>query len=545
MNTIPRLLRLVAPFRWWLLLAVVLSFATLGASVGLMAMSAYLISKAALVTSVADVAVVSAFVRLFAIARAVLRYAERYIIHLATFRILARLRTWFYTAIEPLAPAALQAYHSGDLFARLGADIEQLQDFYIRAVVPPMAAALVVLLASVVVGSFGPGLGVALCGFLLLTGVILPLVTRTISRGPAAAVAAARSDLTVTVADGVRGDADLLAFGRQGAHLQRIADQTDTLHRLQERLALIRAGSAGLGALFSGLAGVTLLGLAIPLVSGGQLPGEFLALLPLTAIASFEAVQPLSAAMQHTQSGQAAARRVFALIDAPPVVHEPHSAQPLPTTFDLAVCDLTFGYGDGAPVLERLSFHVPAGGRLSVTGPSGAGKTTLANLLLRFWDYHQGSISIGGRELRTLTPDDARSLWSVVSQQTYLFNSTLRDNLLLAKDDATDDELRRVCEQAHLNDLLERLPDGLDTLVGEDGMRLSGGERQRVALARAMLRDGPMLLLDEATASLDPVTEGHIRAAIDRFAAGRTTLVLSHAASGPQVHLAGALAQAI
>ncbi|KAB8139861.1 thiol reductant ABC exporter subunit CydC [Chloroflexia bacterium SDU3-3] len=539
MRVISRLLRLVWPFRWLIALAVLLNFATVGVSVGLMAMSAYLISKAALVTSIADLGLVPTYVRLFALLRAGLRYAERYATHAVTFRILARLRTWFYTAIEPLAPARLMGYHSGDLFARIGADVESLQDFYVRVVVPPVASALVVAVACAIVGSFSAGLGLALLAFLLLTGVALPLATRWLSRYPAGEAVALRTALSRALADGVRGDADLLAFGRSGEHQRRVAELGQRLARAQERMALVRGLGLALGALLTGMASVTILGMAIPLVSGGQLAGEFLALLPLTAIASFEAVQPLALAVQHMESSHAAASRLFELIDAPPEVAAPSQPAPAPQRYDLEVRGLRFRYAEGQPyALDGLSFAVPQGGRLTVAGASGAGKSTLASLLLRFWEYREGSIRIGGRELRELDPEQARGLFSVVAQQTHLFNSTIRDNLLLARADASDEQLLAVCQQAQLGELLARLPKGLDTPVGEDGTQLSGGERQRLALARAMLRDAPMLILDEATANLDPVTDRSVREALDRFAAGRTTLILAHApGAGPSVRL--------
>src|SRR5579859_5127068 len=296
MTTLLRLLRLIIPFRRGIALTIVLNVATIGANVGLIAMAAYLIARAALVSSVADLALATASVRLFALSRAALRYAERTTSHTITLRILARLRTWFYTAIEPLAPARLQHYHSGDLFARIGADIETLQEFYVRAVAPPIAAALVMALASVLLGFFSLAAGVALLVFLLLTGGVLPLITRWLSRQPATTLVAARAALASALADGIDGDADLLAFGQAERHLQRIATLTDTLHHAQQRMALIRGLGLALGALLTGMASLTILGLAIPLVRSGQLPGDLLALLPLTAIASFEAVQPLALA---------------------------------------------------------------------------------------------------------------------------------------------------------------------------------------------------------------------------------------------------------
>ncbi len=519
----------MAPFRWWVLLAVLLSFATVGSSVGLMAMSSYLISKAALTSEQADLALAITGVRFFALARAAFRYAERFISHTATFRILTYLRTWFYTAVEPLAPARLQQYRSGDLLTRIMADIETLENFYIRVIVPPLAAALVTLFATLLLGSFNIVLGLALLFFLLLTGLMLPLVTRWLSRNPAAQMIASRAELNATLVDGVQGIADLLSFGQEERYQEQAANLNHKLNQEQERLAKIRGISSALAALFTSLAALTVLWLAIPLVTGGQIDGVFLALLPLTAIASFEAVQPLSQSLQFLESSQAAGKRIFELIDAPPAVTDPEHHSPRPSSSSIELSNVSFRYAAADPLaLDKLSFHLPSGGRLALAGPSGSGKSTLVNLLLRFWDYDEGQIRLGGRELREYQADDCRQMMAVVSQQTHLFNSTIRDNLYLANPDASEEALDQACRLAQIHTFIQGLPEGYDTLIGENGMLLSGGERQRLAIARAILKDAPILILDEATANLDSVTEKQLWAALDSYMNGRTTLIISH-----------------
>ena len=528
-GVVGRLVKLVAPFRWWIILAVLMSFATIGASVGLMAVSAYLISKAALATEVSQITLAITGVRVFAISRAAFRYAERYVIHTATFRILTSLRVWFYTAIEPLAPARLQEHRSGDLLARIMADLETLENFYARVIVPPLAAALVSLVGCLLLGSFNIWFGVVLAGFLLLTGVALPLTTRWLSQEPAAQAVALRAELNATLVDEVQGLADLQSFGQEARTLDQIANLGDALNRYQERLAHVRGVANGLASLFVGLAGLTVLWLAIPLVTGGELNGVYLALLPLTAIACFEAVQPLSQSFQYLESSKAAGRRLFELIDSPPAVVDP--AQPLspPSGFDIAVDDLRFGYGSEEPlVVDGLSFNVPAGGTAAIAGPSGTGKSTLINLLLRFWEYQEGSILIGGQELREFRATDVRKMISVVPQHPYLFNSTIRDNLLLAKPDASEEDLVQACEIAQIHEFIGGLPEGFYTRIGDDGLLLSGGERQRLAIARAVLKDAPILVLDEATSHLDAITTERVMGALGEFMDGRTTLMISH-----------------
>jgi len=541
MSPFTRLLKLIAPFKPWVALAVLLNFVTIGSSVGLMAMSAYLISKAALVTDVSELALAITSVRLFAISRAVFRYLERYFSHTATFRILTHLRVWFYSAIEPLAPARLMRYRSGDLLARSVADIETLENFYIRVVVPPLAAAAVVILACLILGSFDGTLALALLIFLLLTGVALPLTLRWLGKTSAGQWIATRAELNAVLVDEIQGLADLLAFDQAQEHRARVLRLNGELNREQEQQAMLRGVSNALAVLFTSLAALTVLWLAIPLVSGGQIEGVYLALLPLTAIASFEAVQPLGLALQQLEANQAAGRRLFEVIDAAPEAPDPAEPAPWPgvqrtaqesaleTDYTITFDRVCFRYNPGDPLaLDGASFTFPAGSRSAIVGSSGSGKSTIVNLLLRFWDYQEGQITIGGNDLRNYRAEDVRALLGVVPQNVHLFNATIADNLRLANPDATAEQIIDACRQAQLHDFIAGLPLKYDTLIGENGLLLSGGERQRLAIARTVLKDAPILILDEATANLDAITEQHLLKSLASFMIGRTVIIISH-----------------
>ena len=540
MTTFGRLVALMAPYRWWMALGVLVGFLAIGANVALMATSGYLISRAALVTNVADVAVAITAVRVLAIGRGAFRYLERYVTHRATFRILTDLRVWFYRSIEPLAPARLVHRRSGDLLARIIADIETLEDFYVRVLVPPLIAALIALFASLLLGIFNPVLGLTLLAFLGLTGLVLPVLSRGLSRAPAYASIATRAELNALLVDEVQGLADLVALDQADSYRSRVLAAGLDLDRQVARLALIRAGSVALAATFASLAGVTVLAIGAGLVSGGRLDGVYLALLPLAAVASFEVVGPLAQAVQLTDTNEAAARRLFELIDAAPEIQDPPAlaaaagrlTQPVPADFGIEIRGLRFQYGPAEPVvLADIDLSIPSGTSLAIIGPSGAGKSTLVSLLLRFWDYRTGQIRIGGHDLHEYPVDDVRAMLGVVSQDVHLFNATIRDNLALADPDVTDDEIEDACRLACLDEFIRTLPDGYETRIGENGVLFSGGQRQRLAIARVIIKNAPVLILDEATANLDVLTEGEVMDSIAPFMAGRTTIAITHRAA--------------
>jgi ATP-binding cassette, subfamily C, bacterial CydC len=531
-STTARLLGLLAPRAGWLALGALLGFLAIGSNIALMAMSAYLVSKAALVSNVADIALVVTAVRVLAIGRAAFRYLERYATHAATLRILADLRVWLYASIEPLAPARLTRTRAGDVLARLVADVDTLEDFPVRVVLPPVVAVLTTLFASLLLGVFDASLAVVLLAFLVVTGVVLPLATRRLSRSAAVASIGTRSELHASTIDVIAGMGDLLALDRADSHRAKVLSLGAEVDRQGDRLAVVRGLGGGLAAGLTSLCAVVVLAIAIPLVTGGRIEAVYLALIPMVAIAAFEGVQPLTTSVQQLDSSRAAGDRLFELVDAPePVVDpaEPVPASAIATPPEIRIDHLTFAYDPGTrPALSDVSIRVPAGGSLAIVGASGSGKTTIVNLLLRFWDYGAGEIRLGGVELRDLRADDARGQLAVVSQRVDLFDATIRDNLALADPDVTDAQLDDACRIAQLGDVIAGLPAGYDTRIGENGVRLSGGERRRLAIARAILRDAPVLILDEATADLDASTERALVASLRPFVAGRTTLIITH-----------------
>lgn len=523
------ILVLLRPYARWIVVGALLGFLAIGSAVGLMAASAWLISRAAVVTNVAEVALAVTAVRVLAISRAAFRYLERFVTHRASLEILAGLRVWCYRAIEPLAPARLERRHSGDLVARIVRDVDSLEDLYVRVALPPIVAMLVAVLTAVLLGVLEPLLGVVAVAGLAVAGVLLPLVTRTLARAASRRVVTARAAAGATLVDAVTGIADLVVFDAHDRELGRFRQLGREHDASLERLALHRGLGTGLGGLVASLTGLAVLATAIPAITSGRLEPVYLALVVLATVAAFEAVLPLSQSLQQLESSRAAADRLGELIDAQPEVVDPPLPLALPARPGLVVRGLRYRYGPEEPeALAGLDLEIPAGGSLALVGPSGAGKSTLVSLLLRFREYRQGSIQLGGRELRDLAADDVRGAIALVPQRIDLFDATIRDNLAVADAGLSEARMRWACQVACIDAVVEALPDGYDTRIGEDGVRLSGGERQRLAIARAILRDAPIVILDEATSDLDAATEQRVLDALAPVLEGRTTLFVTH-----------------
>lgn len=528
-GTARRLLELSIPFTWRILFSMLLGALTVAAGIGLLTTSAYLIARAALHPSIAELQVAIVGVRFFGITRGVFRYLERLQTHDTAFRLLARLRVWFYKHLEPLAPARLLTQRSGDLLSRIVADIETLQHFFLRVIVPPGVAIVMISAVTFFMSRFDTLLSVQLLFFLLFAGLAIPLLTNRMARPFGEREIELRSDLNAALVDGVQGNADILAFEQGPTHLDLVSNLTTDIAGTRERNAWIAGLSIGLVVLTTNLAVMATILQAVPLVQSGMLEGYLLAVVVIATIASFEAVAPLPDAFQHLGSSLTAARRLFEIVDAPPAVADPESPKPLPESTQIHALKLTFRYADDLPpALREIDFDIAPGRILAVVGPSGSGKSSIAHLLLRFWDYSEGQILLGGTDLRSLKLEELRSLFSVVSQDTYLFHGSIRDNLLFAKPDAGDAEIFAALEQAQLLAFVHALPQSLDTPIGERGLMLSGGERQRLAITRALLRDAPIWIADEPTANLDPLTEREVIRSLKGLMRKRTSLLLTH-----------------
>ncbi|WP_328495205.1 thiol reductant ABC exporter subunit CydD [Streptomyces sp. NBC_00414] len=533
-GVLARVRAMAGPRRGRLALALLLGSLALGSAVGLMATSGWLISRASQQPPVLYLMIAVTATRTFGIGRAVFRYAERLVSHEAVLRMLADTRVAVYRRLERLAPAGLRTTRRGDLLSRLVSDVDALQDYWLRWLLPAAAAAVVSA------GSVGftawllPEAGAVLAVGLLAAGVGVPLLTGAVARRAERRLAPARGVLATRVADLLTGTAELTVAGALPARTAEARRADAELTRITSRAATATALGDGLTALISGLTVTAAALVGAQAVADGRLSGVATAVVVLTPLAAFEAVLGLPLAAQYRQRVRKSAERVYEVLDAPEPVREPERPAKAPESpFPVVVKALAARHGgQERDAVAGVDLVLERGRRTAVVGPSGSGKTTLAQVLLRFLDPRGGTYTLGGVDAFGMDGDDVRRMVGLCAQDAHLFDSSVRENLLLARKDATDSALRDVLGRVRLLDWADGLPDGIDTLIGEHGARLSGGQRQRLALARALLADFPVLVLDEPAEHLDLATADALTADLLAATEGRTTLMITHRLAG-------------
>lgn len=543
---------LIRPAAGRLSLAVLAGVGAAGAAVALTACSAWLISRAALHPPVLHLMVAIVAVRACGLSRGVLRYLERLIGHDAAFRILTDVRVRLYTRLERLAPAGLADFRRADLARRLAADVDAVLDLVTRVVLPYAVAGVVGLAAVLVVGTLVPIAGLALAVALLAVGAGVPILQRAAARRADGRLAPLRAELATGVVDLVHGLPDLTAYGATGNRLDRLAATDRRLTEASRRSAAATGLGAAVTALSTGTAVVAGLVAGAVAVRSGALSGELLALIVLTPLAVFEIAGPLPAAAQRWATARVCLQRLTELWQAPdpiPAVPSPPHGESAPGTFgpgthrpgeagavpEMRVDGVTAGWVDGRTAVRGADLVLPAGGRLALVGPSGSGKSTVAALLVRFLDPREGRVTMDGRDLRDVPADEVRRVVGYLPEDSYLFDTTIGDNLRIGRPEAGDGELHEALRQARLLDWVESLPDGLDTLVGEHGMALSGGQRRRLALARLLLTDARVLILDEPTEHLDDATAVALTNDLLAAAGPRSVLLITHRTDLPDM----------
>ena len=519
----------------WMALGTLSGLLAVASAVGLLALSGWFISAAAFAGLTAITAQLFNFfhpglgVRFFAIGRTLARYAERIVSHDATFRILQSLRSWFYLHLEPLAPARLMNFRSGDILNRIVADIDALDNLYLRVFSPSVIALLMSILVVGFLWLFDPVISMVTALFLSVAGFCVPLVAFRLGEKCGHDLARNLSDLRIHIVDSLQGMPELLVFGAYHRHLDAVAQRSRALLRSQFRMNQIRGLTEALITLLSGFAVLAALYLAVILVNRNALDGPGMALITLTVLASFEAIVPLPAAFQYLGHTREAGRRLLEIVHSKPQVNFPDLSIDRPRNIGIRFDKVCFRYFDKTGwILRDIDFKINPGRRLAVIGETGSGKSTLMHLLVRFRDPDIGCIRLGGMDIRNFSESDLRRHISIVTQQPHMFNSTLRENLLMARPGADDDELLDALDSAQLLQFVSTLPDGLGTWIGEAAKLLSGGQIRRLAVARAILHDAPVWALDEPTEGLDPVTEAKMMVAIRERTVDRCLLLMTH-----------------
>lgn len=527
-----RLWRLAQPDRGRIALALLLATLALTSAVGLLVVSAWLISRASQQPPILTLQVAIVAVRALGISRGVFRYADRLVGHDAAFRSLAHVRVGVFRRLERLSPAGLGSYRQGDLLARLVGDVDASVDLVVRVVLPAVSSVLAGALAVAMGAAILPAAGGALLVLLVVSGLVVPWLTTGIGARSQRARAAAEGELSAQLVAALSAAPELLALGTVDAAVARLREADATLTRLDRRRAVASGVAAGLGTLATGLTVVACIGLGVTAMQQARMDGVWLAALALIPLAMADVLSGMPAAALARSRVAGAAERIFALMDSPdpvPARPGPGAAAPPGRRPELDLQQVSARYpGAGTDALARLDLALPPGRRVALVGPSGSGKSTAVAVLLRLLDHGEGRYTVDGSDVRDLDEDDVRARLGAMDQRAHLFDTTIEENIRLANRDADDAALAAALAAAQLRDWVDALPAGLATRVGAHGSAVSGGQAQRIALARVLLADRPVAVLDEPGEHLDPAMADQVTAAALAATTGRSVVLVTH-----------------
>ena len=524
------LFTVLSPAKWSLVLALIFTFLTVFMNVGLLTVSAWLLASAALQPGLTYLSLAIVGVRFFGVSRAVCRYFERYTSHRMAFQGLYGLRVWFYAHLEPLAPAILKRFGAGDMLGRIMGDIEVLQFFYLRTLIPPAAAITLTILVAYGVSTIDNSLvaPIVLAAFIL--GLVLPLVVYAHNKQSLTAIGPQQGEYKSLLSDTMDSLEDVISYGNEQLVYDRIQHMMSTV---DANKGIIERGMNLGNTLFLG--GVQITVVIVVILAANALTGAWASVMVAVAAigtqAWFEALQPMIAAVHHGAESKVATSRLIALADEPIPVVEPNAPKPFNANREITFTDVSFGYDAHRRIYEHLRLDIKQGQSIAIVGASGSGKTTLFNMLERLYDY-SGSIHVGDVELKDISIDTWRNALGTITQDTYIFHASFEDNIRLARPDASEADLEYAIDCASLRSVVECLPDGIHTIVGSGGHGLSGGERQRVALARLFLRKPQVVLLDEPLEGLDQVTRKALHRDLMEYVQDKTCLYITHQLEG-------------
>ncbi|QBH95844.1 cysteine/glutathione ABC transporter ATP-binding protein/permease CydC [Limnobaculum zhutongyuii] len=522
--------------RHWfrLSLGIVLAIVTILASIGLLTLSGWFLAASAL-AGIAGILfnymLPAAGVRGSAIFRTAGRYAERLVSHDATFRVLAHLRTFTFKKLMPLSPAGIARFRQAELLNRLVADVETLDHLYLRLISPLVSAIVVIMVVTFGLSWLDVSLALTLGLIMLVLLFTIPAIFYRAGKPIGADLTALRSDYRGQLTSWLQGQSELVIFGALTAFRQKLdVIELRWLERQKQQASL--AGSLqSLMIVASGLTFVLILWMAADGIGDNPQPGAFIALFVFISLAAFEALAPVAGAFQHLGQVMASAERVNQLIEQKPEVTFPHHQTAFTEQAALSLDNVSFTYEKQPfPAIKNVSLNLQSGEHIALLGRTGCGKSTLLQLLTRAWDPQQGTIRLNDRPLADYDEATLREMMVVVTQRVHIFSATLRDNLLLAAPDASDEQLTSALIKVGLDALLEQ--DGLNAWIGEGGRQISGGEQRRIGLARALLHKAPLILLDEPTEGLDANTEHQILTLLKEHCQHKSVILITHRLSG-------------
>ncbi|PTP46466.1 heme ABC transporter ATP-binding protein/permease CydC [Vibrio splendidus] len=512
-------------------LGMLLAFATLSASIGLLTLSGWFISASAvagltIARETFNYMLPGGGVRGLAMSRTAGRWGERVVSHNATFKLLTDLRIFFFKKLAPLIPGRISNLRDADLLNRLVADVDSMDHVYLRLVSPVTVGVFGIFFLTLFLMWFDSSLGLILGSILLIMLLVWPILFYKLGKRNGGELTQNKADLRVTTLDWIEGYSELTLFGAEERYRNAILETQRKLMANQFVNANLTGMASAALMLFNGLTLVLMLWLAADGV-GGNAPDPFIALMAFATMASFELLMPIAGAFQHLGQTLSSARRLNEVILSEPEVQFAEEKLDINKPLDITFSNVTFNYPDSErSVLNAVDLTIPATNKVAIVGQTGSGKSTLIQLLTRYWDPKKGYISIAGIELTQWNESQLRESISVVSQRVDILNGTLRDNLLIARPEATDDHLANILKDVGLEKLLEN--NALDSWLGDGGRQLSGGEKRRIGIARAILHDAPILLLDEPTEGLDKQTEQSIMTLFEKHFEGKTVIFITH-----------------
>lgn len=528
-TTFFKIAKISLEYRWWMLLAALMGLFTVGSGIGLMMTSSFIIASAAIQTPIFQLQVAIVGVRFFGISRGIFRYLERYISHEVTFKILGKLRVWLFQSLEPLIPSKRKDLTSGDLLSRSIEDIESLEHIFVRVISPILVFFAVAALMFFLLSLFNIKYAIIFILMFFLSAISIPMLTYFLSKNLGKKIVRLKSKLKEIAVDSIQGLPELIFYDQTKNTKKKFILLEADLLSSEKKMMLIQSLHESLTGLAMNLTVTFILINAIADVSDEILNGVYLSVVTIGIMASFEILSQIPFAFQYLSKSVEAGERLFEIINENKNTLEKENVfDKNDFTSSIELKNITFSYDGKRNSLDNFSLEIKNNAFIAIVGESGSGKTTLVNLLTKLWKDYSGEILIDKINYKNISDESIRQLITVVPQNVHLFTGTIRENLLLAKETATDDEINEALKKSDLYDFIDSLPEKLETNIGELGKKLSGGEIKRLGIARAVLRNSQIIIFDEATSHLDNITEIKILEMIYNLSKEKTVVFITH-----------------